>query len=100
MDCLQRIRELLDQRGWSVYRLSEKSGLPQSTLSNMFSRSNYPTVPTLERICAALGITMSEFFEYEKTNSEPSDIDMEMSKQWHRLDDKQKKAVLEILKLL
>lgn len=61
MDVVAHIYELLDARGWSVYRLKKESGLPQSTLSN-FSRGTVPSISTLETICKALGITLSQFF--------------------------------------
>ena len=62
MDCLQRIKELLNERGWTMYQLAQKSGIPQSTLSNLFIRNNAPTIQTLEKICEAFGITLAEFF--------------------------------------
>ena len=68
MDCLGRIRELLSEREWSMYQLSQASGIPQSTLSNLFIRCNAPSVSTLEKICRAFGITLSAFFE-ESHNS-------------------------------
>lgn len=71
MDCLARIRELLHERGWSMYQLSQAAGIPQSTLSNLFIRCNAPSIPTLEKICHAFGITLSVFFE------EPHDSDSE-----------------------
>lgn len=39
MDVLARIKQLLDERNWSIYKLSKASGVAQSTLSNMFSKS-------------------------------------------------------------
>ena len=62
MDCLGRIKELLSERGWSMYQLAQKADIPQSTLSNLFIRNNAPTIPTLEKLCYALGISMSDFF--------------------------------------
>lgn len=63
MDCLARIRTLLDERGWTMYQLSQAAGVPQSTLSNLFIRCNAPSVATLEKLCRAFGITLSAFFE-------------------------------------
>ena len=65
MNCLNRIQELLKERNWSMYTLSQRAGIPQSTLSNLFLRCNSPTIPTLERICGAFGITLEEFFHEE-----------------------------------
>ena len=100
MDCLTRIRQLLDERGWSVYRLAERSGIPQSTLSNMFNRSNSPTIPTLERICRTLDISISEFFNYSDVSDDSSLLDKEMNETWEKLAVEQKKALLNIAKLM
>ncbi len=63
MDVLKRINALRIARGWSVYRLANEAGLAQSTIINMFNRETLPSITTLENICAAFGISMSEFFE-------------------------------------
>ena len=65
MNTLERIKQLLHERRWSVYKLSKLSGVSQSTLSNMFSRNNDPSISTLEDICSAFGITLSQFFADE-----------------------------------
>ena len=62
MDVLDRIKQLMDQRGWSVYRLCKESGLAQSTLSHVFHKDSEPTISTLETICKAFGLTLGEFF--------------------------------------
>lgn len=62
MDVVGRIRQLMEQRGWKVYRLGKESGLAQSTLSHIFCKDSEPTISTLETICKAFGITLGEFF--------------------------------------
>ena len=59
---LERIEELCDKEGWSHYVLAKRSGISQSTISNMFSRTNQPTFITVAKICDAFGITMAQFF--------------------------------------
>ena len=61
MDVLERLRKLLQERGWSEYRLAQVSGLNESTISNIYRRNTLPTIPTLEAICKAFGITLSQF---------------------------------------
>mgnify|MGYP002383622769 CR=1 FL=1 len=61
MDIQKRIKDLMEERGWTDYRLAMESGLSHSTVSNMFKRNNAPTIPTLEAICKAFGITLSQF---------------------------------------
>ena len=36
----QRIRQLMDERGWTIYRLAQESKLSQTTISNIFKRNN------------------------------------------------------------
>ena len=65
-DVLLRIEELLKIRHWTHYRLSKESGIPYSSISNMFKRNTVPSVPTLMKICNGLNIRMSDFFRYEE----------------------------------
>lgn len=62
MTIQKRIKMLMDTKGWSEYRLAKEANLPQSTISHLFKRNNAPTFPTVEAVCGALGITMSQFF--------------------------------------
>lgn len=97
MDCLERIKELLNKRGWSMYQLAKMSEIPQSTLSNLFARSNSPTISTLEKICQAFGITLEEFFQSKQN------VDFEREElisEYSRLSDKSKRALINFLKTL
>lgn len=99
MDVIARIRELADARGWTDYRLCKESGIPSTTISNMLHRNTLPTIATLERICAAFGLTLSEFFL-------PPDSDLrlltkdeiELLQHWSCLSDRRKAMMLELAK--
>ena len=62
MDVLERLRHLMDERGWTVYRVARESGLSEKTVYNIYSRNTMPSIPTLEAICNAFGITLAQFF--------------------------------------
>lgn len=62
MDVLSRIKTLMEARGWTAYRLASEAGLTESTIQNLFRRNGIPTLPTLEAVCSAFGITLSQFF--------------------------------------
>ena len=61
-DVISRIENLMDERKWTAYRLAKETGLSSSTITNMFRRNTVPSIPTLETICEALGITLAQFF--------------------------------------
>ena len=65
MNVLDRIVELRLERGWSEYRLTQEADISQSTVSSWFTRGAQPSVDSLERICHAFGITLSQFFAVE-----------------------------------
>lgn len=62
MDVLKKILDLRTERGWSEYRLSVESDIPQTTISSWYRKNVCPTVQSLEKICNAFNITLSQFF--------------------------------------
>ena len=61
--CIKRIRELMEKNGYNTYRLAKQSGISLSTLSSMFEHNTEPRIETLEKICSACNISVSQFFE-------------------------------------
>ena len=59
----ERIDELCKRNKISRYQLSALTGISQSALSSISKKKTVPTVITLDKICKALGISLSEFFE-------------------------------------
>ena len=57
MEVAKRILQLREERQWSEYRLAKEAGISQSTLSNLSSRGNNPSVYTLEKIAGAFGLS-------------------------------------------
>ena len=98
MNTLKRIKELLDERNWSMYKLSKASGVSQSTLSNMFNRNNDPSISTLEDICHGFGITLSQFFANDNELVSLDKEQKEMLEKWSTLSAEQKSALLKLLK--
>ena len=67
---LIRIKELLDQRNWSLYKLAQEANIPYSSLNSLFRKNNQPTLATLEKICRGFHISVSEFF-YDDISAVP-----------------------------
>lgn len=62
---LLKIKSLLTKRGWSLYRLAKAANITYSSLNSMFLKNTQPTLPTLEKICIGLEISLSDFFSDE-----------------------------------
>lgn len=97
MKTLDRIKNLLEKRGWTIYRLAKNADMSQSTLTNLFNRNYEPTIATLETICKGFGITMSEFFADEEQKVVFSDEQLELLENWSGLSPAQKNAMLLIM---
>lgn len=88
-----RIKELCDRKQMSMYALSKKTGISQSSLSNLMKRGSTPTFYTLDRICEGLGITLSQFFAGDIENLDLSSEQKRVLQIWESLTDREKEAV-------
>ena len=96
-DVLAVITTLRQARGWTEYQLAERSGLPQSTISSWYRKQMVPTLPSLEKICAAFGITLSQLFAEEGDPVELTEEQRCLLDRWRRLDREQQAAVLALI---
>ncbi|WP_223643449.1 helix-turn-helix domain-containing protein [Planococcus sp. 4-30] len=61
-----RIQQLLKERGWTPNELIKRSGINQSTISEiMAGRSKFPRISTIQKIAHGFGMTLSEFFDHD-----------------------------------
>lgn len=100
MSVLEKIKKLQKERGWSTYKLAYEAGLTQSTLSNMFARGTCPTVDTLERICDAFGISLSEFFNENDKVIHVSKDELNLLDGYRALTEREKDAVKSMVSAL
>ncbi len=91
-----RIKQLMKERQWTEYRLQKKADLPASTISNIFYRGSIPTIDTLESICAAFGISLSQFFA-EDNFVGLTEEQQSLLEKWALLSEQQKQALLDLM---
>lgn len=95
-DVLNRIQELREARGWSVYKLAKLSGIPQSSIATWYQKNYYPPIDKLEILCDTFGISLSEFFHVgEAVTLTPEQKNL-LAK-WGCLNSKEKSAVIQIM---
>ena len=63
-DVVNRIKELLKEYGWTSYRLSQESGVSETTISNILNKkkATLPRLDTLQQLCDGFNISLSDFF--------------------------------------
>lgn len=99
MDVSKKIRQLTRERGWTEYRLVKESGLPTSTIANIFHRGTTPSITTLEGICSTFGITLSQFFSEDDMVSLSTE-QAAFLKLWSALTPRQRHLLFELLKTM
>lgn len=97
IDILKKITKLRLERNWTEYELAKHSGLTQSTISTWYRKNQVPTLPTLEKVCDGLGITLSQFF------AEGDDLvcltpeQQKMLDNWSALNTSQQEVIMALL---
>lgn len=100
IDVLDRITQYRLQRNWTEYQLAAASGLTQSTISSWYRKKLLPTLSSLEKICDAFGITLSEFFMTEEEAFPDTLLQKKILKEVGQLNEEQQKAILKLLKTI
>lgn len=97
MDVAARIRELLYARDWTVHKLAYEAGLTTSTLYSIMDGTNKPTITTIESLCEALDISLSDFFKQSTSNE---DEDRVIQTMYANLSPRDKHIIKSLLSIL
>ena len=99
MNVKSRLQALMDERGWTIYRVAKEADIPWSTVRNMFKRNTEPSITTLECICRGLGITLSQFFDTENQMGLTHE-QRQLIEQWNLLKESDKRHLIGIIESL
>ena len=59
-----RILQLCEQKGYTIYKLAMESGVAPSTIKNiLYGKSQNPGVVSIKKICDGLEISVRDFFD-------------------------------------
>ena len=97
MNVIEKLNKLRLEQNMSVYRLSELTGINQSTLANTFSRGIVPSIANLESMCEALGTTLSRFFSEEEVYELLNKEETQLLQDFRRLPKPTKKTVAKLI---
>lgn len=96
-DILATITTYREKRGWTEYQLAEHSGLPQSTISSWYRKNMMPTIPSLEKICSAFGITISQLFAEGDSPVSLTESQQKLLERWARLSEEQQAVIFALI---
>lgn len=96
-DILTAVTAYREERGWTEYQLAERSGLPQSTISSWYRKNMIPTIPSLEKICTAFGISLSQLFAEGDSPVSLTESQKKLLECWSRLSEEQQSAIFALI---
>ncbi len=96
-DILTVITQYREARGWTEYQLAERSGLPQSTISSWYRKNMMPSISSLEKICTAFGITLSQLFAENNAPVSLTESQKKLLEHWSKLSEDQQAALLALI---
>ena len=99
-DAIRRIQELCSERSISTYKLAKLSGIPKNTMNNMIAEDRIPTLPTLEKICSGLNITLAQFFTSKDIYPELTEDQEQFMLLWESLSPGNQDMALKYLELM
>lgn len=97
VDVLNRITTQRLSRNWTEYQLSQKSGIPQSTISSWYRKNMLPSLASLDKICHAFDMTMAQFLAESTYLTEITPDQQELLNKWELLSSTQKRAFLDLI---
>lgn len=96
-DILTVITQYREARGWTEYQLAERSGLPQSTISSWYRKNMMPSISSLEKICTAFGITLSQLFAENNAPVSLTESQKKLLEHWSKLSEDQQAVLLALI---
>ena len=96
---LRKIEELMELRGMTRYRLSKMSGIKQSTLTTMLNKRSVISISSLDKICRAFGLQLSEFFAMIEENREQDGLTDFPVAEWEPFPSEHKQVLVGIMQL-
>lgn len=94
MNIANRIQFFRQQKGITVNKLANLSGISQSFLRDVELGNKKPTVETVSLLCDALGITLGDFFNDETPSAL---LENELLLQIYRLTPSQQESLKNFL---
>lgn len=95
-----RIDLLRTEQNLSIRDLAKKSGISKSQLSDIILGNKIPTAYTLHLICAALGISLSDFFDFDDAVIKLRDKEAILIKIYRELSPMSQDALIKLSKCM
>lgn len=98
MTIMDKIEQLNAERWWSLYELSKRTDIAESTIYTWKRKNKCPSLPVLSKICNVYGITVYQFFNGIGDGS-LTEEQKEVLNVWSVLNKEEKANILQTMRL-
>lgn len=100
MEVGKRLRMIRESKEISIYRLSKETDISQNHISGIELGKRQPTIETLTRLIAPLGITLAELFNDNSEAVFPTDNERTLLEIYRCLPDDKASMLLRLSEML
>lgn len=100
MDIGERLRVIRKSKGYSIYKISQETGISQNHISDLELGRRKPSVETLRRLIVPLGITLAELFNEDTEVSILTEKERELVDNYRTLPENKAEGLLNLSRLL
>lgn len=93
-DIAKEISRICKEKHISRYALAKRSGIPDSTVRNMYQKGSTPNFDTLELICKGMDMTVAEFFQESEAFEYYTEDQRELMELYDQMDDRNRQLML------
>lgn len=94
MDIGKRIKELRTEKGLSMYRITQLTGISGHHIKGIEDGTRQPTIETLQKLLAPLGVSMAELFNDSGEAFYLTDKEKKLMENFRALDEEKADALL------
>lgn len=96
MDIGKRLSAYRKAKGMTRYRLTQITGVSGHHIKGIEEGTRQPTIDTLQKLIAPLGVSMAEFFSDDSTATYLSEVEQKLISNFRLLDVAQAEALINI----
>ncbi len=100
MEIGKRIHDIRTEKGLTMYRLTQITGISGHHIKGIEEGTRQPTIETLQKLLVPLGLTLAELFSEDKKAVYLSDNEQALLENYRKLDEEKASALLRISEVL
>ena len=100
MELGEKLKYFRESKKMSMYKLAQEADISQGHLSDLENGKNQPTIDTLKRLIAPLGLTLAEFFNEDNEVSVLTEKEKELVALFRTMPDDRAEVFIQLGRFL